>query len=313
MTPMFLPYSPDLLPAIAEIYSAYASTVRGRYAFPVDRWEAVFTSPEVDPRRDVIVLSEPPGDPPGPPLAFCWLYMKPPPTYAYLRGPFLSPENPRLDEILDLVLGEAVRRCEEAGVGHVEGRSVHPQWRRMFIDGGFKLMGVYERWRLFPLKGNVPLFEPPAGGRIRRWEGIADLTPVIDIFREAFNDHWDYTPPRREDWEDVVKGKQFDPELALVALRGDSPVGYILGETMPDYTTLTVQGAYLISIGLKTAERGKGWGKALLGRWLRALYDAGSRSVELDVDAENRAAASLYTAFGFQRLRSEEVWRKYLR
>jgi len=311
MTAMFPPYSPDLLPALAELHTAYARTVRGLHSFPVEYWESMFANPEIDPRRDVIILSEPSGD--RPPRAFCWLYMKPPPSHAYLRGPFLSPESPRLDESLDSVLGEAVRRCAEAGVVHVEGRSVHPEWRRMYIDADFRLMGVYERWRLFPLKGNVPLCEPPHGGRIRRWEGIADLTPVIDLFQEAFNDHWDYTPPRREDWEDVVRGGQFNPELALIALRADSPVGYILGETMPDYSTLTVQGAYLISIGLKSAEQGKGWGKALLGRWLRALYEAGSRSVELDVDAENRAAASLYTGFGFQRLRSEEVWRKYLR
>ncbi len=310
---MFIDYDPALLESLADLHSGYADPAYGLYPFPAERWESIFTRPEIDPRRDVIIAARPGSPDISSPAAFSWLYPKPAPSHVYLRGPFLSPDDPDISCLLDLVIEEAVGRAVEYKAGYVESRALYPAWKEAFSRAGFSRMGAYERWRLFPLKGSVAIHSLPPGGAIRTWNGMSDIPILMGLFADAFGDHWDYIPPKREDWEEVAKGRGFEPGLVLVAMDGGSPAGYIFGERMPDYSAPTLECAYLVSIGLAEARRRKGWGRALLSRWLRAVYDAGPRSVELDVDENNEAAKALYARFRFKRLRTEEVWRRYLR
>ena len=174
-------------------------------------------------------------------------------------------------------------------------------------------MGAYEKHRLFPFRGTIRHYDPPEGGMIRTWKDKLDIPTLVNLFDASFRGHWDYVHPTRSNWEKLVTGRDFKSSLLLIGLEGDTPVGYIFGQLIPDFSTTTLQAGYLVSIGLDPAFRNKGWGRALLSKWLNNVYDTGTRAVELDVDESNNTAKSLYESFGFRRLRTEEVWRKYLR
>lgn len=306
-------YSPDILPALVDLYDRYASVGVGLTSLPREHWESLFIKSEIDPRRDVIIASCATADSGESPRGFCWLYTKPAPSHVYMRGPYVPPEDPDLTNLLDQLVEKSIARAGECNAGHLEGRSLHPSWAEAYARSGFRRMGAYERWREFPLKGAALLYDPPGRGTIRDWRGVEDLPVLMDLFNLAFADHWDYLHPEREDWEQVIGGRQFRSRLLQIAYTEDEPAGYVFGQLMQDYASAIVESCYLVSIGVHPRLRGRGWGKALLSRWLRACYDSGLRAVELDVDEKNDVARSMYGRFGFRRLRTEEVWRKYLR
>jgi len=313
MGAVVIEYHPELLESLAELYSQYADPSMGLNPFPVEHWESLFIRPELDPRRDVLIISDRdnPSDPSG--ASFSWLYSKHAPSHIYLRGPYHSPNHPHVERLLDEMLLEVQKRAEEYRAGHIEGRSLYKQWEEAYIRAGFQRMGAYERWRLFPLKGSVPVHDAPEGGYIRKWQGMGDIEILMRLFAESFGEHWDYVPPRRSDYEEIFRGRQFSPELLYTGYEGESPVCFIFGEGMYDYTLPTLNAAYLVSIAVNSESRTRGWGRALLSRWLRAVYQSGGRAVELDVDTDNESAKALYEGFGFRCMRTEHVWRKYLR
>ncbi len=311
MRVVFLEYKSDLLPVIAGLYDAYASQTAGLGPFPPSYWESVFLRPDIDPRRDLILPTRSGDDSESMLAAFCWIYTKPAPSHVYLRGPYLQPDDPDIDSLLDISLQEASRRAQDLGVEFIEGRGVHQPWIDAYTRLGFVKMGAYERMKLFPLVGTIRSREPRTEGKIRRYSGTSDLPILMKIFSSAFSSHWDYVPPRPGDWDEVFSSNLFRPELLRIAEEGGKPVGYVFGQFIPDYTLPTLQAVYLVSIALDPDHRGRGWGASLLSSWLRGVYEVGARAVELDVDFDNDVAKSLYTGYGFKYLRTEQVWRKY--
>jgi ribosomal protein S18 acetylase RimI-like enzyme len=97
----------------------------------------------------------------------------------------------------------------------------------------------------------------------------------------------------------------------LLATRLGERAAYAFGEAIDDPWNPGLKASYLISIAVSPKLRNSGYGGVMLSKWLRAGYDAGARAAELDVDSENHVAKSLYRRFGFQHVRSEEVWRYY--
>jgi len=306
-------YKTEIVDKLADLYSDYCLPGTGINPFPPEHWEAVFARPEIMARNDVIITSRNGNGTASEPAAFCWLYTYPAPSHVYLRGPYLSPEDKDVHNLLDFLIHEAVSRAGSLSARYIEGRAIYPPWRDAYLRQGFKRMGAYEKYRLFPLKGAIRHFAPPAGGTIRIWKDKSDIPVLIDLFDKSFSDHWDYVRPITSDWEKITGTRDFKPSLLLIAQSEGSPAGYIFGQLIPDFSTLTLQAGYLVSIGIHPAFRGRGWGRALVSEWLNRIYDTGTRAVELDVDDNNHAAKSLYLGFGFKKLRTEEVWRKYLR
>lgn len=58
-----------------------------------------------------------------------------------------------------------------------------------------------------------------------------------------------------------------------------------------------------LHIDLLPRLQGRGFGKAMIDRWLDHLREAGSRGVHLGVSAENRRAIRFYHAYGFEEFR----------
>ena len=240
-------------------------------------------------------------------VAFAWIVPSDL-AISFIKGPYMDPGNPEAERVLPDILAETIGRGSRTGVGSLQGRAAHPVWSLSFARTGFNKIGEYEKHRLFPLKGSVEVVEAPNGTEIRSWRGRGDLDSVGTLFKQAFAGNWDYVPVETREWEEIVRDKLFDSSLALLALDRGRPVGYIYGRTFTDPSALTLISAYLISVAVAQDRRGKGIGKALLSRWLRACYDAGARAAYLDVDVSNVAAKKLYGKFGFSFVRSEEVW-----
>jgi ribosomal protein S18 acetylase RimI-like enzyme len=306
---MILEYGPDLLPALAELHRRFAESTPGLPSFSPEHWEAIFARPGVDPRRDVLIAARGGEEGLREPAAFCWLFMKSAPERVVLRGPYLPKDDPDREELLGTLLDKASERAGELGAGYLEGRSALAEWAESMAARGFRRHGAYERRRLFPIKATEALRAIPQGGEIRQWRGISDLHGLMSLFEKVFSEHWDYIPPRRESWEEVVRGEHFDPRLVLLAFDERSAIGYAFGESMPDPVSPMLEAAYLVSFGVLRGHRRKGWARSLLWRWLRNAYDSGRRAAELDVDETNRGARILYEEFGFRYLRTEEVWR----
>lgn len=93
--------------------------------------------------------------------------------------------------------------------------------------------------------------------------------------------------------------QQFYDELTnplavwLVALDGDTPVGYAGGLAVCDTGEVT-------DIGVPPAHRGRGIGRALLGALLYELRARGCAAVHLEVRESNAPARALYRSLGFR-------------
>lgn len=310
---MFIKYQPEILPRLLEIFGRFADRTKGLDGFrDASHWEARFTSLDIDPARDIIILKTGASDHTNQIRAFSWLFTKSAPNNVYLRGPFADPGDPEVSTAIESIIETAVNRAAELDAGYIEGRSLFTEWDKAYVETGFTRMGAYQRWRLFPVKGTIPLADIPSGGDIRAWSGSSDIRVLMGLFTGAFRDHWDYQEPKKQEWEEIIRGKSFDPSLLLTGFDDGTAVGYVFGQNMPDSTNPGIQMAYLVSIGIHPDHQGRGWGRALLTRWLRSIYGSSARAAELDVDAENLRAMDLYRSLGFRFLKQEEVYRKYL-
>ena len=311
---MFTQYKPELLPDLVEVFNRFADRSRGLDGFrQASHWEAVFSRPDIDPRQDILILSAAKEDIGIGISSFAWLYTKSPSGRVYLRGPFADPDAPDLDLTLATMLEKAHERAKEVDAASIEGRSLFPSWETAYLNAGFALMGAYCRYRLFPVMGAIPVPDNPPGGVIKTWKDFRNLGKIMDLFTSAFEDHWDYQPATLSEWEEIIKGNSFNSDLLLIGIEDKKPVGYIFGQTMTDHSNPEIRMAYLVSVGIHPDHQGRGWGRALLARWLRSVYKSDARAVELDVDIENTRAMSLYKSLGFRFLRQEDVFRKSLR
>ncbi len=310
---MLIPYHPEQLPDLVSIFADYSKNIRGLDGFLFESyWEALLARGDINPGRDILIYADDTEESLSKPRAFSWLYTKSAPDFVYLRGPYVNPDHPELDSILDTLLQKSIKVAEGLNAVYIESRVVQTNWLDVFNRADFNRMGAYQRWRLFPLRGTIPIGDIPGGAEIRDWKRVKAVSILMDLFTTAFKEHWDYQPPKKSDWDEIIKSENFEPGLLLIAYENDMAVGYSFGQLMPDQSSPGFRMAYLVSIGLRPDFQGKGWGKALLTQWLRGVYETGTRSVELDVDEENSRAVGLYEEFGFHHLRTEQVCRKYL-
>ena len=305
---MIVTYRSDLIPALADLYAEFAAGIPGAIPVAGEHWGTTFARLGERSLEDIIISAHPTLDGPPSPAAFCWFPSRLDCGRTFMRGPYLSPGDPNLEAVLAESISEAVIRASRFGSELLEARSLHPGWSRAYKQAGFTNPGSYERWRLFPLRGAIELADVPVDGEIRQWSSSNDLDSLMPLFEEGFANDWDYVRPDRANWLEVINDDSFDPRLLLLAFESGKPAGYAFGRTIPNAPREALQTAYLISIDVVLGARKKGWGKALLSRWLRACYGAGVRAIELDVEANNAVAKHLYARFGFKHQTTEEVW-----
>lgn len=117
----------------------------------------------------------------------------------------------------------------------------------------------------------------------------ADADGLADIHGDAFARAWS-----ADDFAALLAS----PNVFALALRRESPfgsrrtVGFAIARIAADE-------AEILTIAVRAASRGRGYGRLLMDEVLRRLYRERVASCFLEVDRGNAAALALYTALGF--------------
>ncbi|MFZ3558912.1 MULTISPECIES: mycothiol synthase [unclassified Streptomyces] len=153
---------------------------------------------------------------------------------------------------------------------------------------------------------NLDLAEPvlPAGVRIRTFVPGQDDAAWLAVNAAAFAHHPEQGSLTQRDLDDRKAEPWFDPAGFFLAFRGDELVGF-------HWTKVHAQERLgeVYVVGVAPAGQGGGLGKALTATGLRHLAAAGLPTAMLYVDADNKAAVSVYERLGFTTYETDLMYR----
>ncbi|WP_432535663.1 mycothiol synthase [Kineococcus arenarius] len=148
-----------------------------------------------------------------------------------------------------------------------------------------------------PVAGLAELAEPalPAGVVVRPFAPGADDEAWVALNAAAFATHPEQGRWSVHDLRLRLAEPWFDPSVFLLAQGGEGLLAFCWMKVQPRASELYV-------LGVHPAAAGRGLGRALLVRGLRAVAGPGSPGeVELYVDGDNVPAVRLYEGLGFAR------------
>jgi mycothiol synthase len=180
--------------------------------------------------------------------------------------------------------------------------------RAALLDRGFSVVRESYLMRIDFDHGAPPSAPLPAGIDVRAFRRGHDEEAVYAASEEAFADHFLFAASTLEEWKaHTVDHPRCEPDLWLVAWAGDE----VAGETM---VFMDEREAYVDSLSVRPAWRGRGLGLALLTRAFGLARERGRPKVRLGVDATNPTGAlALYQRAGMRVERRDEVFAKDLR
>lgn len=159
----------------------------------------------------------------------------------------------------------------------------------------------------------IPTPEFPDGIALRTFERERDAREVHAALVEAFADHWSHDVDSFDRWErEHIEGEasDFDAGLWFVALSCESVIGAICCRPSSPHSE---DAAVVQFLGVRSAWRGRGIGRALLVTAFAELRQRGIAAVELGVDSGNQTGATqLYEKVGMRTLHRAEYWEKIL-
>ena len=164
-----------------------------------------------------------------------------------------------------------------------------------------------------PNLDDIPDLPLPAGLEVRPARP-EDYRQIWDASQEAFRDHWAYTDPTEEDYQNWLTAPDFQPELWQVAWDGDQVAGMIMNFIMPlDNETFQRKRGWTEGICVRRPWRRMGLARALLARSMKMHRDLGMTETALGVDVENpNGAFKLYSSMGYQTIRIHTTYSKAL-
>ncbi|WP_128381982.1 GNAT family N-acetyltransferase [Streptomyces cavernae] len=128
------------------------------------------------------------------------------------------------------------------------------------------------------------------GPQLRRLADVPDalLGSLVDLERRVHraSTHYDDEPWDLENFTCPLPGK---PQLSLVAMAGEEPIGFLIASRRPD-------GAHVHRLAVDPGHRGTGVASSLLAR----LFAQSSGVLTINCDPRNRPALALYTRAGFR-------------
>lgn len=135
----------------------------------------------------------------------------------------------------------------------------------------------------------------------------ADAEGFHAVVEEAFAEHWEHEPESFDEWwTRQQKRANFDPSLWFVIRDGDEIAGVARCEARPPV-------GWVGTLGVRSAWRGRGYGRALLQHGFREFRRRGMTSAGLGVDAANATGAThLYESVGMHVDAENVVWEKAL-
>lgn len=181
-------------------------------------------------------------------------------------------------------------------VGYADRRA--PDRERLLAAAGFDAVRWFHTMER-DLAEAIPDVVPTEAVRIVPY--APELAEAVHSARnEAFLDHWGSQPLSEEQWASLIGGT-FAPEVSFVALAGEEVAGVILSDVNEDdWEAQGFSGAYISTVAVTRAHRGRRIAAALLSAVLHESARRGWQKAVLDVDADNPSGAlGLYTGMGF--------------
>ncbi len=178
-----------------------------------------------------------------------------------------------------------------------------------FEPAGYRLIRHSFEMRI-ELDGAPPAPDWPDGMSVRTFRP-ADEQRVFDAGSEAFQDHWDYRPPRMDEWRRWgLENPRFDPELWFLAEQD----GELAGVCLCNWNRSGEEGfGWVETLGVRRLWRRRGLGLALLRHSFREFQRRDATRVALSVDAENTTGAvRLYERAGMHVRRRSDTYEKAL-
>ncbi|MBE0670578.1 MAG: GNAT family N-acetyltransferase [Anaerolineales bacterium] len=176
---------------------------------------------------------------------------------------------------------------------------------------------VRYNWEMVrPTLDNIPTFPMPEGLEIR---------PVLpehyraiwDAATESFRDHWGFSHPTEEDYQDWLTDKNiFQPDLWQVAW--DMATNQVAGQVRPfiyhaQNEKFNRKRGFTESVSVRRPWRRRGLARALIVRSLEAQKQQGMTESILSVDSENISGATrIYEDCGFRVVKRNTIYRKAL-
>jgi mycothiol synthase len=173
-------------------------------------------------------------------------------------------------------------------------------------DALFQARGYREVRRFWEMAIELGEDPPDAPAGVEPFDE-GDAEAFHAALEEAFAEHWEQRPePFEEWWERQRRRTNFDPSLWFVIRDGDELAGVVRNEARPP-------AGYVGAIGVRSAWRGRGYGRALLLYSFGEFHRRGLRHVTLGVDAANATGATqLYESVGMHAEQENVVWEKSL-
>lgn len=137
---------------------------------------------------------------------------------------------------------------------------------------------------------------------------------IWEAEREAFADHWGYTPWPEQAFQRFVDFPHYDPALWQIAWDGDQVAGMVLNYIhQEENRSFGRRRGYTEDIAVRRPWRRRGLASALIARSLKALRERGMTEAVLAVDAENRTGAlRLYERLGYAAIKQWTIYRRPL-
>ncbi len=201
-------------------------------------------------------------------------------------------------------LGTAVLRWAEAQAGTLgEVRRLIIR-NEAFSDGSAALYAqagyscdFVEQWMQRDLRAALPTVTQPLP--TVPWSA-ATAPQFFAVYRAAFQTRPGFVAPPAAEWiRDYADDPEFRPDLSLVALAADAPVGFVTAGVLPPPDGGPSLG-WVSQVGVAPAWRGRGVAAGLLVAVMTAFAREGLADLGLHVNTNNGNAGALYTRLGFQ-------------
>lgn len=137
----------------------------------------------------------------------------------------------------------------------------------------------------------------PEGVQVRTFED-GDERAFYDATQETFADTWEPIDETFEEWSHfLLDPAWFDPELWFLATAGDETAGFAICKAHRGDPAL----GWIQLLGVRSAWRGRGVGRALLVHVFRVFQERGLARAGLGVDADSPTGAHrLYESVGMR-------------
>ncbi|MBE0696037.1 MAG: GNAT family N-acetyltransferase [Anaerolineaceae bacterium] len=234
--------------------------------------------------------------------------------YIYQSFGYLDPKW-RRKGIGQSVLLHNQRRLREIAAEHPKGApKFFESFATNFQEGSLAMLEKdgYQPVRHFfsmvrPDLESIPDLPLPDGIEVRP-ANPEHYRQIWEAFQEAFRDHWGYSEPQEEDYQNWIESSEFQPDLWQIAWDGDfaNGAGAVAGMILNfinhgENQEYGRKRGYTEGIAVRRPWRRRGLARTLLARSLKMHRELGMSEAALGVDSGSLSGANLlYESMGFK-------------